>query len=139
MNVDLSTDRGYTLATALRGPDAAYTILKYIVTGWLRNKCGVSDARCMVRPTRLNEIDLARARCEVGDLRENKSLYGPMLHWLIHSRRAINCIGGKDPEARWLLDFMWALEDMLRIPSNQTQAQVFRVLYAYSVGGEKEC
>jgi len=94
VNVDLSTNRGYTLATALRGPDAAYTILKYIVTGWLRNKCGVSGGRCLVRYERLDAGDMARARCEVEDLRENKSLYGPMVHWLIHSRGAINRIRG---------------------------------------------
>jgi len=139
VNVDLSTDRGYTLATALRGPDAAYTILKYIVTGWLRSKCGASSTRCIVRSTRLDEGDIARARWEVGDLRENKSLYGPMIHWLIHSRDAISGIRGDDPEGRWLMDFIQALVFMLRVPSNETQAQVFRLLYAYSEGGEKEC
>jgi len=143
VKVDLSTDRGYTLATALRGPDAAYTTLKWIITGWLRSKCGVSEAQCIVRPRRLDAGSIARARREVEDLRENKSLYGPTLHWLIHSRDAINRVGEFDLEGRWLVDFIQALVFMLRIPSDETQAQVFRLLYAYSErlkwGGEKEC
>jgi len=95
VKVDLSTNGGYTLATALRGPDAAYNVLKWIITGWLRNKCGVSEARrCMVRPTQLDKGSLFVAKREVDELRWNKSLYRPMLHWLIRARRAINRRGG---------------------------------------------
>lgn len=134
MKVDLSTETGYIIATALRGPDAAFPGLKYVITGWIRGKCGVasaSSAYCTVRCTKLTDGDIANARHDLDDLYQDRELYHVVTHWTRHSYQAIELLCDGDVEKRWLLNFLAKLETSLKHPNPQNKAKVHKCLYTY--------
>jgi len=110
MNLDVSTREGYAIATALRGPDKDYTTLKWIITGWIRNKCGVpSDSGVRVRTERLTDKTILRAKAEVNRLFGDKSDRVVIRHWVLHAIGAINHLGRN----RWLWNLTQTLMDMM--------------------------
>ena len=135
MKLDINTKNGYILATALRGPDANYRALKWIITGWIRAQCIASARYSMVRRSMLNKQDIINAKSAVTELYQQLWDYKPlqriMLHWVMHCSQAIELLGNGDKESRWLLCFLVALGALLRNPSLYKVEEVHRWLDNY--------
>lgn len=131
VKVDLSTRRGYTIATSLRGPDLEYTGLKHVVTAWIRSKCGVTHPACNVRVKHLNKADIADARKEVDSLTPLGTESEAMGHWVDHAIGALGELGTLDEEGVWLEYFLSRLASVLINPSTANKERVHRCLDQY--------
>lgn len=127
MKLDVSTEIGYDIAAALRGPDVGFPTLKYIVTGWIRAQVGVS--RGWVRRTEeLNEATLLRARAEVKHLYAHVPTRVGMRHWVLHATLAIDHLDAD----HWLQEFTHSLKDLMEHPTEESLGNVIGWLDAYA-------
>ena len=105
MILDLSTQDGYDIACALRGPDNhGIPNLKWLLTSRLRGLVGVSaDSGRWVRGDRTLT---SRSRMSIAeDLDRLQSLYGGLtwgevLHWLAHTQDAFDALGRMEVESQ---------------------------------------
>lgn len=135
MNVDLSTKMGYLLACALRGPDLGYSTLKYILTGWLRQQCGVFYGDSVVRTKALSKNDVLLAKGEVSCIFNTPDHHLAMYHWSEHVSLALGELGYKRGDL-WLANLAWLLGVMLRNPTQENRLSVHKCLDAIHKPGE---
>jgi len=131
MNLDVSTEEGYILASAVRGPDLEYPALKHIVTAWIRGRCGVTHPACVVRVEALNKTNIADARKEVDSLTPLGTESDAMGHWVDHASGAIDILDDLTEEWLWMSRFVSRLASLLINPSTANKARVHRCLDAY--------
>lgn len=96
--LDVTTQEGYDIACALRGPDVgSLAILKVVVTGRLRHLVGISDCTASVTSAPLlSDIGLARRQWEVfcewtegmEDSRVRSYIRDALNHWAWHLEAA---------------------------------------------------
>jgi len=89
MKIDLSSLNGYTIASAIRGPDFRCSPLKFILTGPIRHMAG---APCNTRSCSLgslNDVELTRWATEITHALNEKGIH----HYLSHCQRALIVLG----------------------------------------------
>lgn len=93
--IDLSTERGYDIACAMRGPDIEVPgsgALKIVVTGRIRALAGAGPVYGVVRHRHIS-IDTAGALCAY--LPAMRATPG-LMHYLGHALRAADHLGAHD-------------------------------------------
>lgn len=133
MNLDVSTKKGYDIATALRGPDVGCFALKYIITGWVREQCGVSSKHTWVRTIEVGEGNMLRAKGEVNHLYKHVPTRVGMRHWARHAALAVDHLNAD----HWLRELTHLLKDLTQVCTKENLDNVLGWLDNYSTkGGE---
>jgi len=131
MNLDISTEEGLAIATALRGPDAAWPTLKYVITDWVRGACGASPDDCDVRSGQVSEGTIVKLEGLVEYFYKDKTQSDLLLPWVRASNRALDYLVKSSHEGRWLSHFTWVLADMLAAPTPMNREAVQRCIDYY--------
>lgn len=140
MKLDVSTDKGYTLASAIRGPDLPRcSTLKFVFTARIRELCGVPATWSgweipvvrSAKPGPLDDADCSNLASEIEHARAADDTRTAILHWLVHTLEALQELN-KPPSAEitYLIELVWILRAAVVFLARRTEDEIFKALVA---------